>query len=442
MYSLFTKIFLSFWLAALLLAATMFAAENYLGEDAINRETQRIDAHATTLSTLLNDEGMPAVYRWMGGMVRREHIPLVLLDSSGHLLEDQPLPPPLRERMEEQVMEPGVHTVREGVIAIVRPVPNTMPPLFLGAIVHLKHAREIPLWARLTAAIIVSCLVSLGLAALITRPVRRLRHAAQSFAEGDLGVRVPVRGRDEVAALGNDFNTMADRLRDLLEAQRRLLRDVSHELRSPLARLRVALELGRKKGDTAMVMERIEREADRLESLVSDVLSLSRLEAGNYNLKRQAVALDELLAVVAQDAAFEAEAQNKVVQGDFAGDVVVYGDPVLLRSALENVIRNAVRYTLEGTSVLLSLHVEEAEAVVSVRDHGEGVPENEIGKLFQPFTRVGEARDRARGGYGLGLAISRQAVEAHGGKIGAANVQNGGLVVTLRLPLARQADHR
>jgi len=413
----------------------MFAAEHYLGEDAINREIQRINAHAVTVSTLLSDEGMDAVHRWMGGMARREHTPMMLLDSEGRLIADQPLPPLLRERLEGRLLQPGFNSLRPGLAAIVRPVPNTQPPLYLGAIVRLRLDQEVPVWLRLVVAVILSGLISLGLAARITRPVRRLRLAAQSFAEGDLSVRVPVRGRDEVAALGHDFNRMADRLRDLLEAQRRLLRDVSHELRSPLARLRVALELARKKGDSGVVMERIEREADHLESLVTDVLSLSRLEAGKYNLKRQPVALDELLAGVAQDAAFEAEAHNKGVHSDLVS-AVVYGDPVLLRSAVENVIRNAVRYTREGTEVLVTLRVEGDQAVVTVRDRGEGVPESELGKLFQPFARVGEARDRARGGYGLGLAISRQAIEAHGGEISASNAADGGLVVTFRLPQA------
>jgi signal transduction histidine kinase len=318
---------------------------------------------------------------------------------------------------------------------VVRPVPNTEPPLRLAAMVRLNQKRYLSTASRFGVAILVSGLVSFGLATIITRPVRRLRGAAQALADGDLTVRVPARGRDEVAALARDFNVMADRVRDLLESQRRLLRDVSHELRSPLARLRVALELARKKNDTEALLARIEREADRLEGLVSDVLSLARLESGQTRLQRERVPLDELLAAIAQDAAFEAEATGRRVIWGGSAAVEVDGDPVLLRAAIENVVRNAIRHTPPDTAVTMALTLEPGHAVVEICDGGPGVPEEELGRLFQPFTRVGEARERASGGFGLGLAISRQSVEAHGGRIAAANTAAGGLCVSLRLPL-------
>ncbi|HEY0720861.1 MAG TPA: ATP-binding protein [Gammaproteobacteria bacterium] len=435
MYSLFTRIFLSFWLVALLLGLSLFLAERYLGEDVVRHETERVEGHAATVSALLGDAGMGAVERWLAKRTRKEQAPLFLLDHQGELLHDHPLPPPLRERLAHLRLQPGTTTLRPGLVAIVTPIPNSEPPLYLGTVLRMNRIEIVPVWVRIMAAVLFSGLVTFVLAALITRPIRRLRLAAQALAEGDLSVRVPVHGRDEVAALGNDFNVMAARLRDLLEAQKRLLRDVSHELRSPLARLRVALELARKRGDTVSVIERIEREADRLEGMVSDVLALSRIEATASQPERRPVGMDTLIAAVVQDAAFEAEATHKSVMAELAQGVTVSGDPVLLRSAVENVMRNAVRYTAPQGAVSVALRSEQGEAVIVVRDHGTGVPEEELGKLFHPFSRVGEARDRASGGYGLGLAISRQAVESHGGTITAANAEGGGLVVTIRLPL-------
>lgn len=436
MGSLFTKIFLSFWLAALLLGAALFAAERYLGEDTLTQVTGRVDAHAETVSTLLADQGMPAVRRWLAGIAYGERMGLVLLDAQRRPLGDhRPMHPRFRRHLDAP-LEPGVHTLRPGLVSVVRPVPGSDPPLYLAALVPTRDFPQLPLGVRIAMAVAVSGLVCFGLAALITRPLRRLRGAAQAVAAGNLDVRVGYAGRDEIAALARDFDLMAERVRELLEAQRRLLRDVSHELRSPLARLRVALELARKQAAGAPMLERIEREADQLEALVADVLSLARLEGGQARFERRPVDLAELLGAVVEDAAFEAEAQDKEVAFAAADGATVNGDPVLLRSAVENVVRNAVRHTPAGTAVEVALTIADAQAVVTVRDRGPGVPEAELARLFEPFARVGEARDRASGGYGLGLAISRQAVQAHGGSIEAANAEGGGLRVTLRLPLA------
>ena len=431
---LFTKIFLSFWLAVLLLGAAVFTTERTLGDDQLEQAVERTDAHAETVAALLADEGMPAVRRWLAGMAHGERTPLLLLDANGQPLANQPFARRLREHLQNGLVL-GTHRLAADVYAVVRPVPIE-PPLLLAAVVRVSNVHRLPFVARLAIAIGVSGLVSFGLAALLTRPLRRLRAAAQAIAGGDLDARAGYAGRDEIAALARDFDAMADRVRDLLKAQRRLLRDVSHELRSPLARLRIALELSRRKGAAGLELERIEREADRLEHLVSDVLSLARLEAGKTRLNRQPVQLAEWLAAVIQDAAYEAAASGKGVEFERADDASVEADPVLLRSAIENVLRNAVRHTPQGSSVLVRLAIAGDGAEITVRDHGEGVPEAELTRIFQPFTRVGEARERSRGGFGLGLAISRQAMEAHGGRIDAENVPGGGLRVRLHLPFA------
>ena len=293
-----------------------------------------------------------------------------------------------------------------------------------------------PPWVRALIALLITGLVSYGLANLLSRPVRRLRHAAQTLAEGDLTVRVGSSGGGEVGALGRDFDIMAERLREMLESQRQLLRDVSHELRSPLARLRIALELAEKEGSASRNLQRVEKEADELERLIANLLSLARLESGQSNLEQKPVSLGELLSEIVNDADFEARAHQRSVVLSVAQQATVKGDPVLLRAAIENVVRNAARYTEQNTAVAVSIKTAGNQAVIEVCDHGSGVPESELKRMFEPFTRVGEARDRDSGGYGLGLAITGKVILAYKGQVDARNSEGGGLCVVLRLPLS------
>lgn len=258
----------------------------------------------------------------------------------------------------------------------------------------------------------------------LSLPVRRLERAVERFGAGDLTARAAIEGADEFQKLGLAFNTMAARMQSLVEAQRRLLADVSHELRSPLTRLNLAVELARKAPEASL--DRIEREAARLNELVGEVLDLSRAEA---NPARERVELHGLAARLVEDARVEAE--PRAVRMELrAEECAVTGDPELLRRAVENVLRNAVRFAPEGSAVEIAVS---AQGVVRIRDHGPGVPEAELGRLFEPFYRVERDRDRASGGAGLGLAIARRAVELHGGTIAAENA-GPGLAVTLRIP--------
>jgi two-component system, OmpR family, sensor histidine kinase CpxA len=234
---------------------------------------------------------------------------------------------------------------------------------------------------------------------------------------------------------------MAARLQDLMEAQARLLHDISHELRSPLARLSVALGLAtQRSGPQALgALERIEREANRLNELIGRLLILARLEGGEDGLRRGEVSMDELVRDVAVDADFEAQSRHCRVVCVIQDEITVLGNASLLHSAVENVVRNAMRHTREGTEVEIRLACESAEsceqAVVRVTDHGPGVPEDALEKLFRPFYRIDDARGRQTGGVGLGLAITERAVRLHGGSVRAANRPQGGLMVEIRLPL-------
>jgi two-component system sensor histidine kinase CpxA len=315
---------------------------------------------------------------------------------------------------------------------------------------------------RFGAIFVAANVAAYGLALYLTGPITKLRRATHQLATGDLSTRVASqmgKRRDELADLGHDFDVMAERMENLLQSERRLLGDISHELRSPLARMQVALDLAGQSADeeTRGFLERIERESARLNDLIGQLLTLTRLETAATETRRQSVDLAQLVAEVAGDADFEARGQNREVRVTNSEECAALGHAELLRRAIENVARNAVRYTGEGTTVEIALRRERAstpasgssnekahspradgeQAVISVRDHGPGVPEAALEKLFDPFYRVGDARDRQSGGVGLGLSIAARAAAFHGGSIAAFNAPGGGLLIEIRLPIVK-----
>jgi two-component system sensor histidine kinase CpxA len=230
---------------------------------------------------------------------------------------------------------------------------------------------------------------------------------------------------------------MADRIETLLKAERRLLADISHELRSPLARLGVAIELARSGPDPGAALDRIQKESDRLNSLVGQLLQVTRAEGDPSSLRHQQVRLDELVQQLVDDAGIEAASRGSAVRYDTRTPVTVEGDPELLRRAVENVIRNAIRYSPRNAAVEVSLTRRDGKAVVDVRDLGPGVPDEALPRLFDAFYRVESDRDRASGGIGLGLSIARRAIELHRGSIRARNA-GPGLEVEMELPAQLQ----
>jgi len=291
-------------------------------------------------------------------------------------------------------------------------------------------------------SLVIGGLVCYGLAWRLPSPVRKLRAATQRLATGDFTSRVRIgdRGRgDEIADLVRDFNRMAERIERLVTAQKQLVRDISHELRSPLARLSVALGLARREAppSTVAALDRIERETERLNQMIGELLTLSLLESGSERFEKTAFDLTELVEEVARDADFEAAAGARSVRFHPDGPLIVTGNREMARRALENVMRNGVRYTDEGTAVEVTLEREGAQwAEIRVRDHGPGLPREALTEIFRPFYRYAEARDRQSGGTGIGLAITERAVRLHAGEVGASNAEGGGLVVTIRLPLS------
>jgi signal transduction histidine kinase len=272
----------------------------------------------------------------------------------------------------------------------------------------------------------------------LTKPLFKLGEAASSIAEGRLDTRVDpslLSRRDEIAGLARNFDRMAERIEALVTGQRALLGDVSHELRSPLSRLLVALSLV-KQGpaeETAENLERIGLEARRLDSLIGQLLSLTRIDSGVDRGSPARFDLTNLVQEVANDGDFEARARHRSVAIKQADACTVEGFEELLRSAVENIVRNAIRHTREGTSVEISLQVGDGRAQLQVRDHGPGVPESMLSEIFLPFRRVAGSNPE---GAGLGLAIAERAVAVHQGKIRAMNATGGGLIVEIDLPLA------
>ena len=293
-------------------------------------------------------------------------------------------------------------------------------------------------------AVLASGLVCYFLAQFLTSPILRLRKATQKLASGDLSARAGGHGAsagDEMSQLVRDFDLMAEQIEKLVTAQSRLLKDISHELRSPLARLTVALELARQRTgpEAQSALQRISLESGRMNELIGSLMTVARLDSGAGGMRKAPVHLEALIEEVARDAAFEAQSRNCQVEAEILDELPVLGDPALLRSAIENVVRNATRYTADGTTV--NIRAERApkgssgEAVIRVSDSGPGVPSENLDKIFQPFYRIDDARGRSTGGVGLGLAITDQAVRLHGGSVKASSLAEGGLMVEIRLPL-------
>ena len=459
MRSLFLRIFLWFWLAmaavvVVLVVTSPLFTRSRPGLEEWQRESEdwargRVDRVAEHVKRVgiadLPRERGPGQGRGRGG---RPPSPakIFVLDEQGNGLHGDEAPPEVRA-LSLRALSQGEEVIeRTGMLYLVaRPVegPDGRRMAVVAAhhspprLVHLMEPKALA-W-RLGILFLVVGGLSFWLAHTLSSPVAPLRRATRRLSNGDLSARAgekATRRRDEIGELARDFDAMAERIEALVGSQQRLLRDVSHELRSPLARLRVALELARSRaGEGAgMALDRIERETGRLDELIGQLLLLERLEGGVDHMMVENFDLTGMIAGVVDDAGFEAEAQNRVISFSAAGTCPINGRPELLRSAFDNVIRNAVLHTPEGTKVEVELRRETGMVEISVRDHGPGVADADLDRIFEPFCRVDEARERASGGVGLGLAIARRATEAHGGTLSARANAEGGLEVVATLP--------
>jgi signal transduction histidine kinase len=469
--SLFLRIFLTFWLTMILVGAGFELAWRLQPTEIIPRwqsvSADAISLFADTAAQITDTRGPAAARRFLDRVQQKSGIRAVLIGRG------QPAsaiaPSEDERRLVEQVFRSGhaALLIAHGRAVGAEPAAGPGGTAYV-LLVELPPAGRNPLfppwrqeiWRQLIA-IAVSGLICYLLALSLTRPILRVQAAAESFSRGDLHARVAgttVRQRDQLGALARDFNRMADRIETLFGSQQRLMRDISHELRSPLARLNVALELARQQaGETAREsLDRIQLESERLNALIERLLTLARLQAAGAPPQPERISMRGLLQAIAADARFEAVARNVALQLDLSADCIVVASPELLRSAIENVARNAVQYTAAASVVEIGLECVGAAAppfaasdapspplfaVVRVRDHGPGLPEEELARIFMPFYRASGGRERETGGAGIGLAITQAAVTLHGGTVTARNARGGGLEVELRLPAYPAAEN-
>jgi len=290
-------------------------------------------------------------------------------------------------------------------------------------------------------ALVIGVTIALGwLASVgIVSPVRRLTAVVEEFGRGNLGKRVEILRRDEIGELARSFDEMADRIETLVTSERRLLQDISHELRSPLTRLKLAIRLARTAADSGSALDRVDREANRITSLVSEIVEMTRLEGDPATRSMEAVNLQRVIDETVDDCRIEAQLFRGCtirVEGTLSGEVS--GDPELLRRAFENVLRNAIRYSPEKSNIDVRLAENSTGAEIEVRDYGPGVPDESLQQIFDPFFRVGQARDEDSGGIGLGLSIAKRSIRLHRGTILAENA-GPGLRVRIAIPALTSA---
>lgn len=454
MRSLFVKIFLWFWLTITLVGAILVIIALTTDHQAAAkaRYVTRFTPYGNRLISIYEQSGKEALLQETRRIREKEGVRLVLFHEDTGPITMLPLPSRSPQFFDKEKKDrprrpdDGAGRSagrRENQVDIpldrgYRLYVNVPPPT---RIQQLLDPRALTL--RLAVTFLVAGIVCYILARSLTAPIAKLRKAARELADGNLDTRVAHSlgsRQDEIAGLAEDFDQMAARIELLLQSQQQLLRDISHELRSPLARLNVALELARQPAgpEAQAPLDRIEKESERLNELIGQLLVLTQLESRAESLAKEPVALQDFLETIVRDANYEAQSHNRGVslRKNSSEPVTVYGSPELLHRALENVIRNGLRYTAEGTEVVVSLDTGQGEARIAVRDHGPGVPAAALTELFRPFYRVAEARDRQSGGTGVGLAIAQQSIRLHNGRISAANHPDGGLLVTISLPVS------
>jgi signal transduction histidine kinase len=450
--SLYLKIFIWFWLAMIVINVAFFAAVALTRPTPTRRswrDLAQTGPNAQKAAEAFEQSGAPALTAALQATEKTSGVSATFFDENGRELSGREVPAGAAELMARTAESRDLEFNFAGPGTLVaRPVVSAKGQRYIY-VAHIPRPPFQSLWQtqaiRLLIILVIGGIFCYWLARYLTTPFFKLRTTTNQLAEGDFSARVATnlaKRRDEVGQLGRDFNTMAERLQSMVKAQQRLLGDISHELRSPLARLGVALGLARQRAgaEASGALDRIERESDNLNEMISHLLTLTRLESGTDGRKRGQVDLDALIREVSEDADFEARSLNRSVQVVASDKCSINGVEDLLRSAVENVVRNAVRFTPEGTAVEVALRKQNGSgdnfAVISVRDRGKGVPAESLEKIFRPFYRTEDARDRqSGGGTGLGLAITERAVRMHGGTIQAVNSPEGGLSVEMRFHL-------
>lgn len=459
--SIFGRLFLWFWLTTLvmIICTALIMRQLIKGEELQTipkGEQQFLESVASEIQQRL--DGKPEHHRKINRVLsiigENTGENLVLLNkTTEQLFYDGPrIPFPFQQRFKNLSQADSAYGFMMGNRVFFGPANvsfnNQQYALFKGKRALFPMLRHQGEWLILVA-LTVSGLLCLFLAWSFTRPIKELRDAAQKMAQGNLqaGTSQIIRRRDEIGELGEDFQTMAVKVNELLDHQKRLLADISHELRSPLARLQLAIGIAQQnlENTTALtassdgskihfqVLERIEKEAVQIDNMIARVLQLSRLESNTQDIIRHKVIFPSFISNVMLDGQYEAQSLGKCLVQEHCPGTEIIVEPTLLASAIENVLRNGIRYA--KTTINVHSKVQDQYLIIEISDDGCGVPENDLDKLFTPFYRVSLARNRESGGTGLGLAIAIQAISAHNGDIRAFNNNKGGLSVEIKLPL-------
>ncbi len=456
MHRLFFRIFILFWIAmALIVGGSIALTVAVAARDAESADTERRPEMAVRASQVLANGGLTALRTWLAA--NKDAIPhrdFFILDRGGNDILGRRLSEFAQRRLD--FLRKGMGSGMPPLPPLPPPPPNLWPghaaPQIVGpdgTIYTIVFSPQrpglfgalslpgIPI-AVLALALLVSALASGWLARHFSAPIRRILEGARSVASEQLDVRVSAGlddRKDELAVLARDFDAMADKLRTTRIARTQLLRDISHELRSPLARMRLALGLARQSSaDPTRHLDRMDLEIERLDALISQILKLGRLQGADLSIARENLELDDIIEEVCADARFEGAAKHCIIEVSGERGALLSGHRELLRSAVENVLRNAVRYSPAGEVVDVHTRATGAQITIGISDRGPGVPAGDVTRIFEPFYRVAESRDRDSGGEGIGLAITAQVLQAHAGSAVARNRSGGGLEVVLSLP--------
>lgn len=445
---LFWKIFLPFWVAQAVLLGALYLRLHYRITSEhpwwIQPERREMPVLANLAAQTFEQQGQGALAVLLDELSLPNRSRFWLVDANGRELSDRQLPQRILDDAAKAEKTEGLHRSYEANVLAATASTARGKYTLIAELVPPPLSERIPgdiIWT-LKLGTIFSAIVCFLIAHYLTKPIERLRNATHQLARGNLDIVVGANlghRRDEIADLMRDFDTMAAALRKQIKSERSLLSGVSHELRSPIARIRLALALAREADATERqeMLDRIEQDTIQLDSMLERILTVSRLESGQLKPKFETFSLNELVDDVLRDARFEAAATNATITCvAVVNNIQVTGDPGLLRSAIENVVRNAIFYSGEGGKIAVELTQTDngGGACVTVRDNGPGVPPEKMQLIFEPFYRVDDSRGSATGGMGLGLAIANNAVVSHGGGIIARNVEPHGLEIQLMIP--------
>ena len=457
MGSLFLKIFFWFWATVVATGIALVLTFILEPRSVPSRWHATLSDTAQYSGTLavesLERGGISSASAYLARLQKQTHITACLFDSTGKVITGTGC-------QEFQSMIPHVIASETSDFNMKYGIARVALMLSGQSGGHYIFATELPAGPRAAVgmnrgaivlqwgvALLVSGLICSLLTRYLTTPILRLREMSQKLTSGDLRVRAGAdlsERRDEFGELVRDFNAMASKIEELISRQRQLTSDVSHELRSPLARLNVALDLGRERKGNDPAFDQMEADIGLLDEMVGRLLTISKLDIAAPQVQMADVDLSDVLSQIIHDAEFETRESHGGISLTCSGQCVVWGNAELLRSAIENVIRNAVRYSEPGTAVNVCMQCESISGRpsvrLSIRDHGPGVPESELQKIFQPFYRVATARDRQSGGTGLGLAIADRVVRIHGGTIRAEIAAPRGLRIEIILPQSSAAQ--